>query len=643
MQARLEASQPAPAMMLRRCRICKCMALTIIASILLLPQHQAQVAVPYQNIARGRSNGRAGTTSPAVNRSNLLFIMFDDLRPELSIYGKNTITPNFERLAQRSMVFDNAFSQLSVCNPSRCSLLTGLRPDNLKVFNFQTYYDQELIIPTMLMRNGYRTSVNGKVRHHELMPSEDIWNEKYYADWYEHQNQEANHMNSSVMPDEVAPEASFLDYKFTTRTIESLRRYHKTGESYMLNLGFKLPHTCLHMPFKYFNLYRNRDPGRWKLPDSARKFPPSSPLQAYHYSSFPQFRAMKQEGRLLRRKSVDIDDINHQVHPRMYEELMWGYSAAISFLDAQLGRILDVVDELDLWKNLTIILTADHGTHNGEKGMWGKWTLFDESTKVPLLISHPKTNEYGRRYAQPVELVDIYPTVMDLLGISESDRTRACRLGGDIHDATKRNQHACRRLSGKSLADVVLNIQDPQSGYDRVPTGYVEGVGVASEVASKTAYALMPFALSQVLVCAQKDAYRRSMLTQPGEKRPNFVWLECDLRKYPLDTVHEMKVMGYSMRTLYFRYTIWLQVDPKTFVPRGLKPLAEELYDHRNNTIMVTEKLGRRYEIHGSDLGQRELVNLAYDQDHTSIVTAHRRRLLRYLQMVVHYKTAGEA
>ena len=116
----------------------------------------------------------------------------------------------------------------------------------------------------------------------------------------------------------------------------------------------------------------------------------------------------------------------------------------ISFLDAQIGRILDTLDELKLWDSTTIVLTSDHGMHNGEKGIWEKWTLFDESARVPLLIYHPQILHPGSRYKSPVELVDIYPTVLDLLG-APYDKDKVCH-GEDI----------CKPLEGKSLAGIVL-------------------------------------------------------------------------------------------------------------------------------------------------------------------------------------------
>ena len=153
---------------------------------------------------------------------------------------------------------------------------------------------------------------------------------------------------------------------------------------------------------------------------------------------------MKDEGAVEADKHEMIGNINQIIPEQMRLELMWTYCAAVSFVDAQLGRILDVMDKNGLWENTTVILTSDHGMHNGEKGIWEKWTLFDESTRVPLLISHPKSPFQGGRYNSPVELLDIYPTVLDLVA-PPYDKNKVCK-DGDI----------CLPLQGKSLAGVVL-------------------------------------------------------------------------------------------------------------------------------------------------------------------------------------------
>ena len=135
---------------------------------------------------------------------NFLFVMFDDLRPELNVYGRShMITPNFDRLASRSVIFDNVFAQIAVCNPSRDSLLTGLRPDTVGTYSFQSTFRPHLIFPNQFVKAGYKTAAYGKIAHWEAA-DKTIWNvEGYDNDWYKYQVRERAFMNSSTMPDKV--------------------------------------------------------------------------------------------------------------------------------------------------------------------------------------------------------------------------------------------------------------------------------------------------------------------------------------------------------------------------------------------------------------------------------------------------------
>ena len=187
-------------------------------------------------------------------KTNLLFIMFDDLRPELSCYGKKEmITPNFERLAARSVVFDLALCQIAVCNPSRDSLLTGLRPDTTGTYGFQSSFRPHMVLPAVLGQYGYKTASYGKIFHWET-DDRAIWNYDHWDNgWYEYQEFETRHMNSSTMPDKVKREEDFRDYEFTTKAIETLRKLESSDDYYMVALGFKLPHLTVQQERMAFN------------------------------------------------------------------------------------------------------------------------------------------------------------------------------------------------------------------------------------------------------------------------------------------------------------------------------------------------------------------------------------------------------
>ena len=296
--------------------------------------------------------------------------MFDDLRTELGAYGKDyMITPNFDRLAKQSVTFDYAFAQIAVCNPSRDSLLTGLRPDTTGTYGFQSSFRPHRVFPTELIHSGYNTAGYGKIFHWDGVDS-SIWNyEQWDNGWYSYQHKETNHMNSSTMPDKVTPEDQFRDHLFASRAIETLNKMAKLPKYFMLGVGFKLPHLAVHVPFRYYEMYKGLQ-HHWKLSKRESRFPLSSPDVGYRCCANPSFEYMNEEGAQKSTNTVPLGDINFVFPEKMRDELMLGYCAAITYVDFQLGRLLDEVDKLGLWENTTIILTADHGMHNGEKGIW---------------------------------------------------------------------------------------------------------------------------------------------------------------------------------------------------------------------------------------------------------------------------------
>jgi iduronate 2-sulfatase len=282
------------------------------------------------------------------------------------------ITPNFERLAKRSVIFDFVYSQVSVCNPSRDSLLTGLRPDTVGTYNFQHSHKGHMLLPIQLARLHYNTAGIGKILHFGCN-NPKIWTfDRWDDNWYTYQDYERRFLNSSVTPDQWRPIDWFRDYKFVNRTIVTLKKLVKKKNYFMLAMGFKLPHLTLHVPFKYYQLYDNdKTRNSWKLSKEELTFPASSPFISYRCCNEKRFEFILRNGSAKSIKSIPIGDVQSPtIVPEMHNELMMGYSAAVSFVDAQLGRILDVIDELELWNNLTVVLTADHGMHNGEKGMW---------------------------------------------------------------------------------------------------------------------------------------------------------------------------------------------------------------------------------------------------------------------------------
>ena len=204
-------------------------------------------------------------------------------------------------------------------------------------------------------------------------PDEAVWNVEHYdGDWYKYQNEEWGWMNSSTMPDKVKSEEDFRDYTYTTKAIDTMRALAKSDDYFMIGVGYKLPHLQVHIPHKYFDMYRNKaKEDVWKKHRRELVYPPSAPLVSYKCCAHHTFGFMQEEGAVKTTHNANLPGSPHfPFTQQMHNELMWGYAAAVTFLDAQVGRLLDAIDELQLWNNLTVILTSDHGMHNGEKGMW---------------------------------------------------------------------------------------------------------------------------------------------------------------------------------------------------------------------------------------------------------------------------------
>ena len=497
-------------------------------------------------------------------QTNVLFIMYDDLRPELSIYGKKHMkTPNFERLASKSVVFDNAYCQISVCNPSRGSLLTGLRPDTVKMYAFGSDFRPHISLPTRFLQSGYKTAGVGKVFHWEDDDS-IIWNSGHweYLDWYDYQSAENGFMNASTQPDKTRRLEEFRDYAMTTKSIEMLQKFASQDDYFFMGIGFKLPHLALHVPYSYWDYYRKME-GVWDVDEKELRYPKSTPSSSYRCCSDEVFRFLEDDGAAKSTKEILLGGTKRPNIPvRMHQELMWAYSGAISFLDDQLGRILDTLDSLDLWRNVTVVLTSDHGMHNGEKGLWEKWTTFDESTRVPLIIHHPDSNTKGQHFTPPVELIDVFPTVIDLAKVPPMKKTPSVCDG--------RNQK-CKSLQGQSLAPALF--------LDR-NSSHSHGTSGVDVKLSKS------YALSQMFLCANKaiiEAEAKGLKMRYSRDQ----WSDC-----PEDKMHTVNksitivAMQYSMRTAHFRYTALYHFNAESHRPDVFTPVIyDELYDHRNEGL----------------------------------------------------------
>jgi len=353
----------------------------------------------------------ACTASVGQQRPNVLFIAVDDLRPQLGCYGDPVaITPNIDRLAARGIVFNRAYCQQAVCAPSRASVLTGRRPDATKVWDLQTHFRKALpdavTLPQYFRERGYETRAVGKIYHDpaeaqdpvswsapEVLSVTDEAGGKYVL---------AENLVSKTSWKAAAtecadvPDSAYVDGRVCNAAIDAVRQLKDT--SFFLAVGFRRPHLPFSAPKKYWDLY-----GNVEIPPPSPAAPPQgAPSVALH------------DGVELR-GYTDIPDTG----PLSDEEiglLRRGYYASISFVDAQIGRLMSELENQGMLDNTIIVLWSDHGFHLGELGLWCKTTNFELDTRVPLIISAPGRAGKGRHSDAVVELVDIYPTLADLAG-----------------------------------------------------------------------------------------------------------------------------------------------------------------------------------------------------------------------------------
>ena len=362
-------------------------------------------------------------------KPNILFIAVDDLRPELGCYGRTQIiSPNIDRLASNSLVFERAYCQQAICMASRASLLSGHRPDTGNIWtnrNVRNLLPETVFLPQHFKNNGYHTFGIGKIYHngHEdpLSWSEPHWLPDSYEYAYrtkagrtlvERVRQEAL---SDGRPDpfKKIPENirrgmpyesldvsdnELADGEMTDYAIRVLRRIK--DKPFFLGVGFLRPHLPFVAPKKYWDLY---DPERIQLADN-----PFAP------DGVPQI-AMHNSGELRRQyqgvpKSGPIGD-------DLARRLIHGYYACVSYIDAQIGRLMNELDRLGLRDNTVVVLWGDHGWHLGDHGLWCKHTNFETATRSPLIMSTPGMKAQGKKTSSLVEFVGIYPTLCELAGL----------------------------------------------------------------------------------------------------------------------------------------------------------------------------------------------------------------------------------
>ena len=472
--------------------------------------------------------------APAVTKPNILFIAVDDLRPELGCYGKDYIkSPHIDALASSGLVFERAYVQQAVCSPSRTAVMTGLRPDTTKVWDlvtsFRTAQPNTLTLGQAFKNHGYFVQGMGKIYHGKLN-DEASWSVPWgtpKADTYAlAENTAAGAPKAAGEPDDAAPAAAtkkkkkasaaegvdseglpkgkgaayewadvpdntYTDGKTAELAVATLGELAKKDQPFFLAVGFAKPHLPFVSPKKYWDLY-----------DPATIAPPANP---FYPKNAPDYAIRKTNGEIYAYKGIPAK--SEPFPPELVRNLRHGYYAALSYTDAQVGKILAELDRLDLRKNTIVILWGDHGWKLGEHNAWCKHSNAENDTNTPLILSVPGMKNPGARTKALVEFVDIYPTLADLAGVPA-------------------------------------------------------------------------------------PAYLEGTRAKPLVENPDRPWKAAAFSQYPRN--EKGGLMGYSMRTDRYRFTVWVKISDHTQID------ARELYDHQ--------------------LDSQENVNLANDPAHAAVV-----------------------
>ena len=506
------------------------------------------------------------------SKPNILFIAVDDLKPLMGCYGNTMVkTPNIDKLAKIATVFKKNYCQQAICGPTRASLMTGSRPDVTKIWNLTTQMRDVnpaiVTLPQYLITQGYTTSGIGKIYH----PSSAIggvdpvsWSIPYLkskeSDFPAELGLPANgqyqlpETKARMTPDIIAerkqqnkdlaandenpksikgpstecldlPDNAYQDGVNALLAKDQIIALSKIDKPFFMAVGFSKPHLPFVAPKKYWDLYK-----REQMPiASFQEHSKNGPLIAYHqsgelrnYLDIPEFA------------TLPADSLRIGLKIEKQRALIHGYYAAISYMDAQVGILLNTLESLGTLDNTIIVLWGDHGWHLGDHDLWHKHTNFEEATRAPLIIAGPRIK--SGKINSLTEFVDVFPTICDLAGVAIP-----------------------KNLDGKSLKPLMLNNKAKGKEY----------------------------AISQ---------YPRKLK-------------KAEMAKLGYT---DAKMMGYSLRTDQYRYTIWMNNFNSKEAFNESQVYASEMYDYVKDPL--------------------EKVNVVNDKNYTSISASLKSKMVAFFK-----------
>jgi len=397
--------------------------------------------------------GTAGLTAPFFiaqeqKKRNLLCIATDDLNNCLSAYGHPIVrTPNIDRIAKRGVRFDHAYCQFPLCSPSRSSMFTGLSPDSNGIYDLTTHFRANVpdvvTLPQLFRRNGYYSARSGKIYHYNVpmhigTPGLDdpvSWQETVNPNGVDHTREELLLTNYTPDINNIGRAITFYasgsqdeeqtDGMTANAIIEMLENH--ASDPFFLGAGFFRPHIPWIAPSKYFDMY------------------PLEQIQVPQFDESEMYMAPEW--------AYFTKPANWGMTAPQRREAIRAYYATISFVDAQVGKILNALDRLKLTDNTTILFFSDNGYMLGEHGQWQKWMVFENSARVPLIIAGAGVTARGQACSRTVELLDVYPTIAELCGL----------------EGTPQN------LQGRSLTPLLA---DPATSWDHPAVSQVTRPGI---------------------------------------------------------------------------------------------------------------------------------------------------------------------
>jgi iduronate 2-sulfatase len=508
----------------------------------------------------------------STSKPNILFIAVDDLKPLLGCYGNTMVkTPNIDKLAKMATVFNKNYCQQAICGPTRASLMTGSRPDVTKIWNLTTQMRDVnpaiVTLPQYLISQGYTTSGIGKIYHpssaiggvdplswsipylkskesdfpaefgipangqYQLPETKDRMTPEIIA---ERKKQSKDLAANDENPKSIkgpstecmdVPDNAYQDGVNALLAKEQIIKLSKDNKPFFMAVGFSKPHLPFVAPKKYWDLYKREEMPIAPFQEHSK----NGPLIAYHqsgelrnYLDIPEFA------------TLPADSLRIGLQLEKQRELIHGYHAAISYMDAQVGILLNTLEELGTLDNTIIVLWGDHGWHLGDHDLWHKHTNFEQATRAPLIIAGPGIK--AGKTSSLTEFVDVFPTICDLAGISIP-----------------------KNLDGKSLKPLMLNNKAKGKEY----------------------------AISQ---------YPRKLN-------------KAEMAKLGYT---DAKMMGYSLRTDQYRYTIWINNFNSKEVFNEAQVYASELYDYAKDPL--------------------EKVNVVNDKNYTTTSAALKSKMIAFFK-----------